>query len=73
MAHILILDDDKSIRHSLKEILEYESYKVDEAPDGIEGIKMAEKTILKYCLRALEIQARFSDAYLPGFSFCPGA
>ena len=43
MSRILIIDDEKSIRHSLKEILEYENYKVDEAPDGIEGIKLAEK------------------------------
>lgn len=43
MSRILIIDDEKSIRHSLKEILEYENYKVDEAPDGIEGIKIAEK------------------------------
>ena len=43
MSRTLIIDDEKSIRHSLKEILEYENYKVDEAPDGIEGIKMAEK------------------------------
>ena len=43
MSRILIIDDEKSIRNSLKEILEYENYKVDEAPDGIEGIKMAEK------------------------------
>jgi DNA-binding NtrC family response regulator len=43
MLRILLIDDEKSIRHSLKEILEYENYKVDEAPDGIEGIKMAEK------------------------------
>ncbi len=43
MSRILIIDDEKSIRNSLKEILEYEKYKVDEAPDGIEGIKMAEK------------------------------
>lgn len=43
MSRILIIDDEKSIRISLKEILEYEGYKVDEAPDGIEGIKLAEK------------------------------
>src|SRR5690606_33324163 len=50
----LIIDDEKSIRHSRKEILEYESYKVDEAPDGIEGIKMAEKT--KYDLIFCDIK-----------------
>lgn len=54
MAHILIIDDEKSIRHSLKEILEYENYKVDEAPDGIEGIKMAEKA--KYDLIFCDIK-----------------
>lgn len=43
MGRILIIDDEKSIRNSLKEILEYEKYKVDEAPDGIEGTKLAEK------------------------------
>lgn len=43
MGRILVIDDEKSIRNSLKEILEYENYKVDEAPDGIEGIKLAEK------------------------------
>ncbi|MEM9325133.1 MAG: sigma-54 dependent transcriptional regulator [Bacteroidota bacterium] len=34
MAKILIVDDEKSIRETLKEILEYEKYDVDEAEDG---------------------------------------
>lgn len=38
MARILIIDDEKSIRTSLKEILEYEGYKVDEAEDGPTGL-----------------------------------
>ncbi len=37
-AKILIIDDDRSIRRTLKEILEYESYRVDEAVNGIEGM-----------------------------------
>ena len=37
MPQILIIDDEKSIRDTLKEILEYESYKVDEAADGKAG------------------------------------
>ncbi|MGB1241566.1 MAG: response regulator, partial [Chitinophagales bacterium] len=37
-AKILLIDDDRSIRRTLKEILEYEDYKVDEAKDGIEGM-----------------------------------
>ena len=39
MAKILIVDDERSIRNTLKEILEYEGYKVDEAQDGEEGLK----------------------------------
>ena len=34
MAKILIVDDEKSIRETLKEILEYEKYQVNEAQDG---------------------------------------
>jgi DNA-binding NtrC family response regulator len=34
MPNILLVDDEKSIRKTLREILEYEKYKVDEAEDG---------------------------------------
>jgi two-component system, NtrC family, nitrogen regulation response regulator NtrX len=40
MANILIADDEKSIRKTLREILEYESYKVDEAEDGAKAFEM---------------------------------
>src|SRR5688572_27228608 len=43
MSKILVIDDEKSIRKSLREILEYENFKVDEAGDGAEGSAMAEK------------------------------
>ncbi|MCC5927604.1 MAG: sigma-54-dependent Fis family transcriptional regulator [Cyclobacteriaceae bacterium] len=39
MAKILIIDDEKAIRSTLKEILEYEKYEVDEAKDGEEGLQ----------------------------------
>ncbi len=39
MASILIVDDEKSIRFVLREILEDENYKVDEAADGVEALK----------------------------------
>lgn len=39
MANILIIDDEKSIRKTLSEILSYEGYKIDEAGDGEEGLK----------------------------------
>ena len=40
MARILIVDDEKSIRNTLREILEYEKYEVDEAEDGERGINL---------------------------------
>jgi DNA-binding NtrC family response regulator len=43
MAKILIIDDEKSIRYTLREILEYEKYGVDEAKDGEEGLDMFTK------------------------------
>lgn len=38
MAKILIIDDEQSIRSTLREILEYERYEVEEAKDGKEGL-----------------------------------
>jgi DNA-binding NtrC family response regulator len=38
MAKILIVDDDKSIRKTLRDILEFEKYDIDEAADGLECI-----------------------------------
>lgn len=36
MAKILIVDDDKGIRNTLREILQFEKYDVDEATDGLD-------------------------------------
>ncbi|UII26618.1 sigma-54 dependent transcriptional regulator [Fulvivirga maritima] len=43
MPKILIIDDEQSIRNTLKEILEYENYDVDEAKNGEEGLKKLSK------------------------------
>lgn len=43
MSQILIIDDERSIRKTLKEILSFEGYEVEEARDGEEGIHMAMK------------------------------
>ena len=43
MMKILIIDDERSIRNSLKEILSDEGYDVDVAGNGHEGISMVEK------------------------------
>ncbi len=43
MADILIIDDEKSIRKTLIEILSFEGYKVDEATDGEDGLAKFKK------------------------------
>ncbi|MBI5540769.1 MAG: sigma-54-dependent Fis family transcriptional regulator [Bacteroidia bacterium] len=40
MPRILIIDDEKSIRNTLKEILEYEKYEVEIAEDGPQGLEI---------------------------------
>ncbi len=39
MSRILVIDDERSIRNTLKDILEYEKYEVDLAEDGNKGIE----------------------------------
>jgi len=41
MSRILVIDDEQSILSTLREILEYEKFRVDEARDGAEGLKLA--------------------------------
>ena len=43
MPKILIIDDEKAIRRTIREILEFEKYTVDEAEDGQQGLDMALK------------------------------
>ena len=43
MSKILVIDDERSIRSTLKDILEYEKYEVNEAEDGQKGLEMAQK------------------------------
>ena len=42
MSRILVIDDEKSIRNTLHEILQYEKYEVDDAEDGPDGLKLLE-------------------------------
>lgn len=70
MAKILIIDDERSIRNTLKEILEYEKHEVKDAPDGLEGLKLAEseKFDLVLCdikmpkMDGLEVLGRLLDS-----------
>jgi len=43
MGHILIIDDERPIRASLREILEYEGHTIEEAEDGADGVIAAQK------------------------------
>jgi DNA-binding NtrC family response regulator len=44
MAKVLITDDEGSIRRTLREILEFEKYDVDEATDGFDCLAKIKKT-----------------------------
>ncbi|MCL6260039.1 sigma-54 dependent transcriptional regulator [Aquiflexum sp. TKW24L] len=43
MSKILIIDDERIIRSTLREILEYEKYEISEAQDGEQGLKMMQE------------------------------
>jgi two-component system, NtrC family, nitrogen regulation response regulator NtrX len=42
MSRILVIDDERAIRNTLKEVLEYENHEVDVAEDGPSGIELFE-------------------------------
>ncbi|MDX9942883.1 MAG: sigma-54 dependent transcriptional regulator [Bacteroidales bacterium] len=44
MARILVIDDERSIRNTLKEILDYEKFEVEVAEDGFEGLEKIENS-----------------------------
>lgn len=43
MAKILVIDDERGIRSTLREILEYEKFKVEDAADGPSAIELTNK------------------------------
>ncbi|MEL7118530.1 MAG: sigma-54 dependent transcriptional regulator [Bacteroidota bacterium] len=54
MAKILIADDERSIRNTLRDILEFEKYEVDEAVDGMDCIVKLKRN--KYDVILLDIK-----------------
>ncbi|MBK8443079.1 MAG: sigma-54-dependent Fis family transcriptional regulator [Sphingobacteriales bacterium] len=56
MAKVLIVDDEKGIRRTLREILEYEGYSVDEAEDGVDGLN---------CIKMNRYDLVFLDIKMP--------
>ncbi len=59
--NILIVDDEELIRNVIKEYLIIENYKFDEAKDGKEAIKLAEKN--NYDLIIMDIMMPEMDGY----------
>src|ERR1700761_4551459 len=43
MARILIIDDERAIRNTLREILEYEDYEVEDIDNGVDGLELIRK------------------------------
>ncbi|MEM7106338.1 MAG: sigma-54 dependent transcriptional regulator [Bacteroidota bacterium] len=54
MAKILVVDDEQSIRRTLRDILEFEKYKVDEAADGLDALVKLKKD--KYDVLIMDIK-----------------
>ena len=57
MAKLLVIDDERSIRNTLKEILADEGHDVDTAENGQQGLEMAQKTAYDLI---------YSDIKMPG-------
>jgi DNA-binding NtrC family response regulator len=72
MQKILLIDDEKSIRKSLREILEFEKYKIQEAEDGANGLHLAlnDNFDLVLCdikmpkMDGLELLSKFNEHHL---------
>ncbi|GAA4779308.1 sigma-54 dependent transcriptional regulator [Olivibacter ginsenosidimutans] len=50
MAKILIIDDERAIRSTLREILEYEDYQVQDVDNGIDGLEVIKKDTIDLVL-----------------------
>ena len=63
MAKILIVDDDKSIRKTLRDILEFEKYDIDEAADGLECVVKIKQN--QYDVIILDVKCLVWTAWKP--------
>ncbi len=76
MAKILVIDDERAIRNTLKEVLEFEGYVVEVAENGKQGLEKALET--NYDLLFTDIKMpemdglEFLDAYHGTFQQNPG-
>ncbi|WP_270089872.1 sigma-54-dependent transcriptional regulator [Sphingobacterium sp. SYP-B4668] len=56
MATILIIDDERAIRSTLREILEYEDYKVFDADNGFDGLDILKKEKIDLALCDIKME-----------------
>jgi len=56
MATILIIDDERAIRSTLREILEYEDYKVFDADNGLDGLDILKKEKIDLALCDIKME-----------------
>jgi len=73
MAKILVIDDQQSIRKTLREILEYESFEVDEAEDGQKGIDMFNKETYDLVLSDIKMPKLDGIEFLDKVMLSPNA
>lgn len=59
MAKLLIIDDERAIRSTLREILEYENYEVEDIDNGIDGLELIKRK--KYDLVLCDIKMNKMD------------
>ncbi|MEJ7780471.1 MAG: sigma-54 dependent transcriptional regulator [Daejeonella sp.] len=72
MAKILIIDDEKAIRNTLREILEYEEYQVEDIDNGPDALELIKKN--EYDLILCDIKMNKMDGMevlTEGLSFQP--
>ena len=74
MTKVLVIDDESSIRRTLKEILEFEKYEVDLAANGMDGLELTKASA--YDVILLDIKMPEMDGMevltaLQQFTDCP--
>jgi len=62
--HVLIVDDEKNMRHMLKVMLDREGYVADTAADGVEGLSMMDKKDFDFILCDLKMPRMDGMAFL---------
>ena len=55
LCNVLIVEDDKDVRESMKDALELEGYEVTTANNGREGLEVLKKTPTPPCIILLDI------------------